>query len=164
HLGTADIAALTTAQAHALSTDNIVAMSTDQIAALTTTDITAMSAEQAAAFTSDQIGSMTIPQLNALFAATPVVLDLNGDGISTPSAAHGTRFDIAATGSNAMHGWTSTTDGLLAIDLNHNGRIDNGSELFGIGMTLPNGQRAANGYAAMAAFDSNGDGVLDARD
>jgi hypothetical protein len=61
-------------------------------------------------------------------------------------------------------GWTSSTDGLLAIDLNHNGQIDNGSELFGQGTVMANGQRAANGYQAMAQYDSNGDGKLTAAD
>jgi hypothetical protein len=93
-----------------------------------------------------------------------VVLDLNGDGITTSSAVQGVNFDITATGHASKYGWTSGGDGLLAIDLNHDGRIDDGSELFGVGTRLANGQRAANGYQAMAQLDSNGDGVLDAKD
>jgi hypothetical protein len=164
HLATVDIAALTTSQAHALGTDNIVALSTDQLAALSSTDIAAMTTDQVTSFTGDQISHMTDAQIGALFLATPVVLDLNGDGVSTTSAAHGVKFDVTGTGTNARYGWTSTTDGLLAIDLNHNGRIDNGNELFGVGTKLANGQHAGNGYEAMAAYDSNGDGVLDAKD
>jgi hypothetical protein len=107
---------------------------------------------------------MTDAQIGALFMATPVVLDLDGNGISTTSAAHGVKFDVTGTGTNAKYGWTSTTDGLLAMDLNHDGKIDNGSELFGVGTKLANGRRAGNGYEAMAQVDSNGDGVLDAKD
>ena len=50
------------------------------------------------------------------------------------------------------------------LDLDRNGRIDNGSELFGVGTKLANGQHAGNGYEAMAQYDSNRDGVLDAKD
>ena len=164
HLSTVDIAALTTAQAHAITTDDIGALTTDQLAALTTADLQSMSIDQVASFSGDQIQHMTDAQVAALFAATPVVLDLNGNGISTSSAAHGVNYDLTGTGHAARYGWTAGGDGLLAIDLNHDGRIDDGSELFGVGMKLANGQRAANGYQAMAQYDSNGDGVLDARD
>ncbi len=123
-----------------------------------------MTTTQAAAFTGEEIGAMTNPQIAALLSITPVVLDLDGNGISTTSAAQGVNFDITATGHANKYGWTSGSDGLLAIDLNHDGRIADGSELFGVGMKLANGQRAANGYQAMAQYDSNGDGVLDARD
>ncbi len=61
-------------------------------------------------------------------------------------------------------GWTAGGDGLLAIDLNGNGKIDNGTELFGTGTLLANGTRASNGYQAMAQYDTNGDGKLDAGD
>jgi len=61
-------------------------------------------------------------------------------------------------------GWTAGADGLLAIDLNHDGRIDDGTELFGTGTQLASGKRASNGYEAMAQYDSNGDGQLTAAD
>jgi len=41
----------------------------------------------------------------------------------------------------------------LALDLNHNHRIDDGSELFGIGTTLPSGEKASNGFVALAMYD-----------
>ena len=45
-----------------------------------------------------------------------------------------------------------------ALDRNGNGRIDNGKELFG------DQHGAANGFQALAAFDGNRDGSIDARD
>ncbi len=56
------------------------------------------------------------------------------------------------------------TDGLLVRDINGNGVIDDGTELFGTSTILPNGTKAANGFAALAALDSNGDGKIDASD
>jgi hypothetical protein len=107
---------------------------------------------------------MTPAQAGALFANSPIVLDLDGNGVSTTAAARGVTFDLLGNGQSAKVGWTSSTDGLLAIDLNHNGVIDNGSELFGTGTMLANGTRASNGYQAMAQYDSNGDGKLTAAD
>ena len=49
-------------------------------------------------------------------------------------------------------------DAFLAIDRNGNGSIDDGTELFGD----QNG--AAHGFAELAKFDSNHDGVINAQD
>lgn len=46
----------------------------------------------------------------------------------------------------------------LAIDRNKNGKIDQKDELFG------NNNSAANGFEALKEFDSNHDGVIDAKD
>ncbi len=89
---------------------------------------------------------------------TPIVIDLNGDGIQTLSRAHSTgAFDLLGTGKAIQSGWLSGEDGFLAWDRNGNGRIDDISELFG-------GNNKGDGYAKLAAFDSNGDGVVDAHD
>ena len=45
-------------------------------------------------------------------------------------------------------------------DLNGNGRIDNGGELFGSATLLATGKRAANGFEALKDLDSNRDGLL----
>jgi trimeric autotransporter adhesin len=107
---------------------------------------------------------MSGAQISALLLASPIVLDLDGNGVSTSAAAQGVRFDLQGTGQASQVGWTAGGDGLLAIDLNGNGRIDNGTELFGTGTLLANGTRASNGYQAMAQYDTNGDGKLDAGD
>jgi len=61
-------------------------------------------------------------------------------------------------------GWVARGDGLLVRDLNGDGVINNGGELFGSGTVLPDGSKAADGYAAMRALDTNLDGILDAND
>ncbi len=89
---------------------------------------------------------------------TPIVIDLNGDGIQTVSRANSTgTFDLLGNGHAIQSGWLSGQDGFLAVDSNHNGKIDNINELFG-------GVNKGDGYAKLASFDSNGDGVVDARD
>jgi len=96
---------------------------------------------------------MTNAQVDALVSASPIVLDLNGDGVHTSAASQGVNFDLAGTGHSSKMGWTDGTDGLLAIDLNHDGRINDGTELFGVGTRLADGTRAGNGYAAPERVD-----------
>ncbi|WP_230970026.1 Ig-like domain-containing protein [Nitrogeniibacter aestuarii] len=91
-------------------------------------------------------------------AITPIVIDLDGDGVETVArdAAGGT-FDLFGNGQAIASGWVGADDGMLAIDLNGNGMIDDISELFG-------GSQKGDGFAKLASFDSNGDGVVDAND
>ncbi len=42
--------------------------------------------------------------------------------------------------------------------------IDNGSELFGSATLMPDGSRAINGFEALKALDTNGDGVISPAD
>ena len=163
-LTTDQIHALTLNQARALTTDQIVAFTTDQIVALTTADIAAMNMTQVSAFETEDIAVMSADQLNAFFMVSPVMLDLNGDGIHTSSAANGVRFDLNGTGHVAQYGWTDGTDGLLVMDRNGDGRINDGSELFGTGTLDAQGRHVGNGYAAMALEDSNHDGLLSSAD
>ncbi|OEZ91580.1 SdrD B-like domain-containing protein [Duganella phyllosphaerae] len=91
-------------------------------------------------------------------AITPIAIDLNGDGIHTIAREDmAGSFDLLGTGKAIQTGWLSGDDGFLAIDGNHNGRIDDISELFG-------GMGKGDGFAKLASFDSNGDGVVDGLD
>jgi len=91
-------------------------------------------------------------------AITPIVIDLNGDGVQTIARADaGGTFDLLGNGKAIASGWVSAQDGLLAVDRNGNGSIDSIAELFG-------GIAKGAGFASLAAFDSNGDGVVDVRD
>jgi hypothetical protein len=57
-------------------------------------------------------------------------------------------------------GWVGGSDGLLVMDRNGDGQINDGRELFGAATLNEQGQRVGNGYAAMALEDSNHDGLL----
>jgi hypothetical protein len=87
---------------------------------------------------------------------SPLAIDLNNDGIKTLSLEDGVKFDLLNNGTPSQIGWISGKDGLLALDRNGNGKIDNGSELFGGGV--------GEGFAKLASFDSNGDGLVNRND
>ncbi|WP_143269143.1 calcium-binding protein, partial [Alysiella filiformis] len=96
----------------------------------------------------------------------PLALDLDGNGIQTTATAgfSGSLFDHNKDGIRTATGWVASGDGLLVRDLNGNGIIDNGGELFGENTLLADGTLAQHGYAALAELDSNADGVVDAND
>jgi VCBS repeat-containing protein len=95
---------------------------------------------------------------------SPIVLDLNGDGVQTVDTAHGVRFDMAGDGMKESIGWVDSHDALLVRDINHDGQINDGTELFGSDSVLKNGEKAGDGWSALADVDSNGDGKIDAAD
>ncbi len=101
----------------------------------------------------------------------PIVLDLDGDGYHLGDLDHAVDFDIDADGVRERLTWTAggTRDALLCRDVDRNGSIDDGRELFGYATRLADGSNAVVGYRALAEMDSptaggNGDGVVDARD
>ncbi|HFC7954115.1 TPA: iron-regulated protein FrpC, partial [Neisseria meningitidis] len=73
-------------------------------------------------------------------------------------------FDHRNQGIRTATGWVAADDGLLVRDLNGNGIIDNGAELFGDNTKLADGSFAKHGYAALAELDSNGDNIINAAD
>ena len=107
--------------------------------------------------------------ISGLFGAaeaiiSPIVLDLDRDGVKTAAAVDGAPFDHDGNGFRERSGWVGPDDGLLAWDRNGNGTIDDGSELFGNRTLLRGGGLAANGFAALASWDGNVDGKIDASD
>ena len=65
----------------------------------------------------------------------PLALDLDGDGIETRGADGRVLFDHDGDGIKNGTGWVRSDDGLLVLDRNSNGTIDNGGELFGVDTT-----------------------------
>ncbi|RTL32184.1 MAG: hypothetical protein EKK49_11235 [Rhodocyclaceae bacterium] len=172
-LTTASVAAFTTAQLVVLETTDLVALKTSQIVALTTaqvqgglttTQVAALTTTQVEALTSTQVAALTTTQISHLKLGTPLVLDLNGDGVTTQSISSGVSFDLFATGQKVQTGWVAGGDGLLVLDRNHDNVVNDGSELFGSATKLADGSTAANGYAALAALDTNGDGSISSAD
>jgi hypothetical protein len=90
---------------------------------------------------------------------SPLVLDLDRDGVELVSIYDANvRFDINNDGEADRVGWVSKDDGLLAIDTNKDGMINNQSELFGETDVV------SNGFANLSQYDENGDGIIDAND
>ena len=101
---------------------------------------------------------------NAEKIPSPIILDLDGDGVETVALSRGIWFDHASDGFAEQTGWVGKDDGLLVRDLDGNGLIDSGAELFGSETLLANDSKAANGFEALAELDSNLDGVVDSSD
>jgi hypothetical protein len=97
--------------------------------------------------------------------ATPIVLDVKGDGFQLTDFAHGVLFDLTSSGILRQMSWTAvgSDDAFLVLDRNNNGLIDGGAELFGNYTPTPGGP-TLNGFMALATFDSNGDGQINADD
>ncbi len=113
---------------------------------------------------SDFIKDIKQKFLDAEKIISPIVLDLNGDGIATTNLNNGVYFDHDGNGLAERTAWINGQDGLLVRDLNSNGKIDNGGELFGSETLLLSGEKAANGYLALAELDENADKQIDSQD
>ena len=96
---------------------------------------------------------------------SPLVLDLDGDGIETTPIGLQSHFDFAGDGFREMTSWIGSDDGFLAIDRNSNGRIDDASELFGSNPTdFIELRRGSGGMASLSLLDSNHDGAINSAD
>lgn len=65
-------------------------------------------------------------------------------------------FDLDSDGKTDQMSFVGAGSGFLALDKNANGTIDNGSELFGT--------QSGNGFAELAAYDSDGNQWIDEND
>ncbi len=93
---------------------------------------------------------------------SPLVADLDGDGVRLDNARK-VSFDVAATGEKARIPSLAGKDMLLALDMDGNGVIDSGLELFG-NATLCGTTRCTDGLEALGHHDANRDGVINAND
>ncbi len=107
----------------------------------------------------------------ALACNSPLILDLNNDGIETTSLSWPAPFDIDGDGEAEMTAWTlpQSEDAFLWLDLNRNGRVDSGRELFGTATLMPDASMARHGFEALAVYDSrevggNSDGLISSQD
>jgi len=151
-----------------------------------------LTSTQINALTTSQTAVLTTSQISVMMSVSPLVLDLTGvealsssnvaglapqalsvltstgvsNGVQTVGIAQaGVQFDLGNTGaSNASVGWITPGEGFLVNLPTGATTISNGSELFGTATVLPNGQTASDGFAALSAFDQNGNGVIDAND
>lgn len=84
----------------------------------------------------------------------PLVVNLNGGPARLSNAT--VSFDLNNDGTREDIHFAASGSGFLALDANQDGRINNGSELFG--------PRTGNGFAELAAFDSDQNHWIDEAD
>ncbi|MHB0969197.1 MAG: zinc metalloprotease [Thermoanaerobaculia bacterium] len=103
---------------------------------------------------------------------SPLIIDIDGNGISTSTREDGVPFDINADGSLDLTGWTvaNTDDAFLWTDLNGDGLVNDAGELFGSNTRVGSDTTVAeNGFVALASYDTaerggNGDSRISNRD
>jgi Ca2+-binding RTX toxin-like protein len=111
--------------------------------------------------TSAPFNGCLAPWADAPTQTSPLVIDLSsghtGITLTTFNAlTTSTFFDLDSTGFAEQTAWVSGTTGLLVQDINSNGVIDNGNELFG--------SSTVDGFAKLAQLDSNHDLKIDSND
>jgi hypothetical protein len=93
---------------------------------------------------------------------TPLVLAFGGERVEFTRASGS--FDVVGGEASVDTDWVSAATPWLAIDLDGDGAVDDGRELFGSMTVLPDGTRARNGFEALVALDDDGDGRITASD
>jgi PKD repeat protein len=106
-------------------------------------------------------------------SASPLVIDMTPPGMTDAgmqlsSPAQGVMFDILGANAPMPHAkvqisWVRNIN-FMFLALPKNGQINGIDELFGNNTQGPDGSFAANGYLALAKYDSNNDGVIDSKD
>lgn len=94
---------------------------------------------------------------------TPLVLKFDAAPVQMVASPAAT-FDIDDLGACVTTDWPTTATPWLALDVDKDGTIDSGRELFGSGTRLAGNRRARNGFMALAALDSDNNGRIDASD
>jgi hypothetical protein len=89
----------------------------------------------------------------------PIVVDLDNDGIELKAIHNGVNFDLWGTETPHAMSWVAADDGFLVRDLNNDGRISSGAELFG-----NINENFADGFAQLAVLDSDNNGRIDSGD
>lgn len=99
----------------------------------------------------------------------PLIIDLNGDrNVITARDTVAAYFDIDNDGFSERVSWARAGDGFLVRDLDGNGLIETGSEMFGTGTVDSSAAQlqpfGEDGFAELALLDSNLDGAITAAD
>lgn len=87
-------------------------------------------------------------------AKDPLVINFNGSAAQLTATKFS--FDLDADGSAENISFVSPGSGFLALDKNQDGKINNGSELFG--------PASGNGFSELAAYDQDGNQWIDEND
>ena len=112
-------------------------------------------------YTTYTFGPTGIHEASAVNGTDPLILDLGGNGFQTTTVESGFRIDTNNTGFANRIAWVTGNEGVLAIDLNDNNYLDNGSELIGARTSTNQG---LDSFDALRVYDSNNDGIISTAD
>ncbi|MBQ9624692.1 MAG: hypothetical protein IJR47_01160 [Clostridia bacterium] len=84
----------------------------------------------------------------------PLVINYKGGGANLTSAKFS--FDLDCDGTRDKISFTAPGSGFLALDLNEDGKINDGNELFGT--------KSGNGFKDLAKYDNDNNGWIDEND
>jgi Ca2+-binding RTX toxin-like protein len=114
----------------------------------------------------DSVGTFSDSLYKVVFVrrdtnAPPIAFDLDGDGLElVPYETTTIEFDMDGDDVRDETGWVAADDGLLALDRNNNGTIDNITEI----SFVSDAEGAQSDLEGLRAYDSDGDGYLDEGD
>ena len=91
----------------------------------------------------------------------PIAIDLDGNGIDYLSRNENVIFTDQSTGESLNMAWVGSNDGLLVIDANNSGTIDEKREFV---FSEWSEDAKTDAEAIAEVFDTNKDMVLDAQD
>lgn len=102
------------------------------------------------AFT-EKFNSISVEEM---IVCDPLIINLNDNNVTVTDQKY--RFDLDADGKEEEISFAGKGSGFLALDKNHDGRINDGTELFGT--------RSGDGFGDLAAYDEDGNGWIDEND
>ena len=102
------------------------------------------------AFT-EKFNSLSVTEM---FVCDPLILNLNDNTVSVTDQKF--RFDLDADGKEEEISFAGRGSGFLALDKNNDGKINDGSELFGT--------KSGDGFGDLASYDEDGNGWIDEND
>ncbi len=92
---------------------------------------------------------------------TPLVLSFDGSSVEYVQTLDDAHFDFGQASSYTTY-WPTSATPWLARDLDGSGTIDDAGELFGSDTILQSGEKASDGFQAIAELDLDGDQRVDA--
>lgn len=121
---------------------------------VTTADGRSIDFTLAAAMTRTQTSETRIELKAGDALIDPLVIQFNGAPVQLTDKKY--TFDLNADGTSDSISFTGAGGGFLALDKNHDGRINDGRELFGT--------QSGDGFADLAAYDLDSNGWIDEND
>ncbi|WP_027857106.1 hypothetical protein [Marinobacterium jannaschii] len=98
--------------------------------------------------------TVTYSETRSIVFKDPLVINFEGNAADLSPEQY--EFDLDADGENELISFLGQNSAMLALDLNKDGKINDGTELFGA--------LSGDGFADLAQYDEDGNGYIDEAD